>query len=59
MDKIIRKQAETAATNIQKVVRGVKVRKQLPEIMEEADRQAIIKKKIKLNNVPIEWIKHL
>ena len=46
MDKIIRKQAETAAaTNIQKVVRGVKVRKRLPEIMEEADRQAIIKKK--------------
>ncbi len=45
MDKIIRKQAKTAAaTNIQKVVRGHKVRKQLPEIMEEVDRQAIIDK---------------
>ena len=33
-----------AATNIQKVVKGHKVRKQLPELMEEADRQQIINK---------------
>jgi hypothetical protein len=47
MQNQIRKQQEqfiNAGTKIQKVVRGHKVRKQLPELMEEADRQAIINK---------------
>jgi hypothetical protein len=37
-----------AATNIQKIVRGHKTRKQLPEIIEEYDRQQLINK---INNV--------
>jgi hypothetical protein len=37
-------EAPGAATKIQKVVRGHKIRKQLPEIIEEHDRQQIIKK---------------
>ena len=37
-------QRENAGTKIQKVVRGHKIRKQLPEIIEEHDRQQIINK---------------
>jgi hypothetical protein len=38
------RQAEAAATKISKVIRGHKVRKQLPEIIEEYDRQQLINK---------------
>ena len=47
MQNQIRKQQErfiNAGKKIQKVVRGHKVRKQLPELMEEADRQQMIDK---------------
>ena len=39
---------ENATTKIQKVVRGHKIRKQLPEIIEEYDKQQMINK---INNV--------
>jgi hypothetical protein len=38
------RQAEAAATKISKVIKGHKVRKQLPEIIEEYDRQQMIDK---------------
>jgi hypothetical protein len=38
------RQEEAAATKISKVIRGHKVRKQLPEIIEEYDRQQLINK---------------
>jgi hypothetical protein len=38
------RQAEAAATKISKVIRGHKVRKQLPEIIEDYDRQQLINK---------------